>query len=125
MPPTEDPSDTVSNWTVGTSGATVTQISLSAITSGTSNLIIGEPSSSGSYTGSNGSLTTVTNEAGTVISFGTAAGEDVTMNFTTPEPASADLVLLGVVLLFFFRRQVSASLLRRPDMRAATQRVQP
>lgn len=145
--PTNDPSDTPA-WTVATSGATTTQITLSALTAG-ANLIIGSPSSSGSYTAAGFSLTncndcpyilddatftislsgitssTAINEADTVVSFNTTSGHNVDMDFTTPEPASADLVLLGVVLLFLFRRQVSASLLRRPHVRAADQPLQP
>jgi MYXO-CTERM domain-containing protein len=54
--PVNDTTDSITNWTVASSGASTTNISLSALGGGPADLIIGEPGGGGTYTNANGSL---------------------------------------------------------------------
>lgn len=118
--PVVDPSDTINNWpNISSIAGTV---DISAIGHGPpADLIIGNPASNGTYSGQNSSITnchacpyvlgyatfniaitgvissTEINKSTTVMNFGTATTETLTLNFRTPEPGSAFLFGVGLV----------------------------
>ena len=126
--PVIDFADTINHWRYTTTGATNTAVSMTALTGGTADLLIGSPSGNGSYTNANGSLnnchacplilkdvtftlslTGVTsatniNTSSVKVLFGTVTDntETVNMNVTTqptPEPGTLALLFAGVGLI--------------------------